>query len=282
MNRSMLALTALGVAGWASGCGGAKMAPGASRASTSAQPASYESSAHADSAAPAEEAGDSGGYEAEAPAPDRPGLGTEFGERVYSSVTSAPFVRAATEPFTAVALHYNDAEGIEAQARYRGAGLSPITAHTPYGGISMAVVGEGGEILPGFAAEGRTYVVGQAGERYVIRITNDTGGRFEVVGSVDGLDVIDGKAAAYGKRGYIVNPHTSLTIDGFRTSDDTVAAFRFAAVRESYAARTGDDRNVGVIGLAFFAEEGSRWTTDELERRESADPFPARYSIPPP
>jgi hypothetical protein len=279
MTRSMRPLTSLRVAGWASGCGGARMAPGASRASTSAQPASYESHAEADSAAPAEEGG---AYEGEAPAPDRPGLGTEFGESVRSSVTSTPFVRAGTEPFASVALHYNDADGIEAQARYRGAGLAPISAHTPYGGISMAVVGEGGDVLPGFAAEGRTYVVGHAGERYLIRITNDTGGRFEVVGSVDGLDVIDGRAAAYGKRGYIVHPYSSLTIDGFRTSDDTVAAFRFAAVRDSYAARTGDDRNVGVIGLAFFAEEGSRWTTDELARRESADPFPARYSIPPP
>lgn len=280
MNRSMLALTALGVAGWVSGCGGARMAQQGSRA-PAATPASYESPGHADSAAPAEEAG-GGAYEGEAPAPDRPGLGTEFGESVYSRVTSAPFVRAASDPFAAVALHYNDAEGIEAQARHRGAPLSPITAHTPYGGLSMAVVGESGEVLQGFAADGRTYVTGQAGQRYVIRITNDTGGRYEVVGSVDGLDVIDGRPAAYGKRGYIVNPHSSLTIDGFRTSDDTVAAFRFAAVRDSYAARTGDDRNVGVIGLAFFAEQGSRWTTDELARRESADPFPARYSIPPP
>ncbi len=282
MNRSMQALTALGVAGWAFGCGSSayKMAPSGSPASTSAQPASYET--RADRSAPAAEESGGGAYEGEAPAPDRPGLGTEFGESRYSSVTSVPFHRAASEPFAAVALHYNDAEGVEAQARYRGTGLSPITAHTPYGGLSMAVVGEGGEVLPGFAADGRTYVVGQAGQRYSIRITNDTGGRYEVVGSVDGLDVVDGRPAAYGKRGYIVAPYSTFTIDGFRTSDDTVAAFRFASVRESYASRTGDDRNVGVIGLAFFAEEGSRWTTDELARRESADPFPERYSIPPP
>jgi hypothetical protein len=279
MNRSIPALTALGIAAMATACGGgygpqARRAP-ASAASTTA---SYEStSSDSAGAAPSEAyAGE------ESEAPDRPGLGTEFGEAVSSSVVSAPFVRAASEPFAAVALHYNDAEGVEAQASYRGAALAPITARTPYGGISMAVVAETGEVLPGFAADGRTYVVGQAGQRYVVRITNDTGGRYEVVGSVDGLDVIDGRPAAYGKRGYIVAPHSSLMIDGFRTSDDTVAAFRFAAVRDSYAARTGDDRNVGVIGLAFFAEEGSQWTSDELARRESADPFPARYSIPPP
>lgn len=280
MNRSILALTALGVAGWATGCGGSH-AYQARRAPATAPAYESSTSAGADSDS-AGAAAEGEAYGDVAPAPDRPGLGTEFGESVHSSVVSAPFVRGADEPFAAVALHYNDAEGASAQASYRGAGLAPVTARTPYGGLTMAVVGESGEVLPGYAAGGRTYVVGQAGQRYTIRITNDTGGRYEVVGSVDGLDVIDGRPAAYGKRGYIVQPHSSLTIDGFRTSDDTVAAFRFASVRDSYASRTGDDRNVGVIGLAFFSEQGSRWTTDELERRESADPFPARYSLPPP
>ena len=33
-----------------------------------------------------------------------------------------------------------------------------------------------------------------------------------------------------------------------------MATFRFSSVRDSYAAREGSDRNVGVIGVAFFAE----------------------------
>jgi hypothetical protein len=38
-----------------------------------------------------------------------------------------------------------------------------------------------------------------------------------------------------------------------------------------------------VIGFAFFAEQGSAWTTDELERRDTANPFPAQsgYAQPP-
>ena len=40
----------------------------------------------------------------------------------------------------------------------------------------------------------------------------------------------------------------------------------------------------GVIGIAFFGERGSVWTTDELRKRETADPFPVdtRYAQPPP
>jgi hypothetical protein len=272
--RSTLALVALGaLAGLASsGCAGG----GSQRSAiaTGATPASYEAAGTADTGAMA-------GGEVAQPAPDRPGLGTEFGENVYSRVTEAPFERAASDPFATVAVHYNDSEGVQAQADYRGGGLAPISASTPYGGITIAVTDEAGNTLQGFAGSGRTYVVGEAGGRYNLRITNQTAGRFEVVASVDGLDVIDGKTATPAKRGYILNPNSTLTIDGFRTSDESVAAFRFAAVRDSYAARTGDDRNVGVIGFAFFAERGSRWTSDELARRESADPFPGRYATPP-
>lgn len=70
--------------------------------------------------------------------------------------------------------------------------------------------------------------------------------------------------------------------EGFRTSDQDIAAFRFGAVAESYAAQTSGDQNVGVIGLAFFAERGARWTPAEVQRREAADPFPNRgYAVAP-
>ena len=53
--------------------------------------------------------------------------------------------------------------------------------------------------------------------------------------------------------------------------------------RDAYAARKGNDRNVGVIGVAFFQEAGSRfpWSEREIERRNSADPFPGRFATPP-
>jgi hypothetical protein len=229
-----------------------------------------------------ESAGSGPPAEAEAaPAQDRPGLGTEFGESVDSRVVDQPFERATSAPFAVVAVHYNDEEGVRAQLDSRGGALGPLTTSTPMGGLSIALTDESGAPLPGFAAPGRTYVVGQAGRRYNIQVDNHTDGRYELVASVDGLDVVDGRAASHAKRGYIIPPHGHLTIDGFRTSDDSVAAFRFGRVRDSYAARTGDDRNVGVVGLAFFAERGSPWTSDEIQRREQADPFPDRYAQPP-
>ena len=216
---------------------------------------------------------------------ERPGLGTVFGENVNSHVRMKTFVRATSQPFAAVAMHYNDEEGVRAHAAYRGrSGLAPYRAHTPAGGISVALTDQYGNLLHGGDANGRALIVGQADQRYNIVIQNQTGGRYEVVASVDGLDVIDGRPANLSKRGYILEPYSTLTIDGFRRSQSEVAAFRFGRVSQSYAARTSGDRNVGVIGAAFFAERGSVWTTDELHRRDTADPFPGErgYAQPPP
>ena len=89
-----------------------------------------------------------------------------------------------------------------------------------------------------------------------MRVSNPTNGRVEAVISVDGLDVIDGESADYrSKRGYIVPPHGNLVIDGFRVSTQAVAAFRFSSVANSYAGRKGKARNVGVVGVALFAEK---------------------------
>lgn len=237
------------------------------------------------------DSGDSGGggYTAsEAPRPqaptERPGLGTVWGESVSSHVQVKPFVRETGSPFAAIAVHYNDAGGVEAQTRYLGAyALRPVRAFTPHGGISVALTDEHGNLLAGGEANGRTLVVGQHGRRYNIIVDNRTGGRYELVAAVDGLDVIDGRPADLVKRGYIIEPYSSVVIDGFRQSNSSVAAFRFGRVGESYAARTSGDRNVGVIGVAFFSERGSQWTSDELYRRDTANPFPGdrSYARPP-
>jgi hypothetical protein len=118
----------------------------------------------------------------------------------------------------------------------------------------LDVVGDDAGSLPIFHQGGRTYVLGQAGDRYRLHLVNPTGADVEAVVSVDGLDAVDGKPASLSKRGYIIPAYGDVTIDGWRTSLDEVAAFRFGSVSDSYAGRTGHARNVGVIGVAFFRE----------------------------
>jgi hypothetical protein len=222
------------------------------------------------------------GEAAHPPVEDRPGLGTTFGESLYAPVSFAPFVRASTMPWAEVVLHYNDAAGVAAHAEYLGAQPEPLDVYAGDGSLAVALIDEAGRTLPGLAAGDRTLVIGEDGQHYRIAVRNGTTARFEVVASVDGLDVIDGHPADRSRRGYLVDPRDTLVIDGFRTSDANVAAFRFGRVADSYAARSSGDRNVGVVGLAIFSERGAVWTPAELGRRDSADPFPSRsYAMPP-
>jgi hypothetical protein len=126
------------------------------------------------------------------------------------------------------------------------------------GGFRLELVDDGGRPLPAYAHEGRTYVLGTAGARYRLRVRNETGRRAEIVASVDGRDVIDGGPASIGKRGYLVDAGAEVVIDGYRLSEDAVAAFRFGTVARSYAALQGDARDVGVIGVAVFPERRPR------------------------
>ena len=125
-------------------------------------------------------------------------------------------------------------------------------------GPRVEVVDESGSPLASYYQGGRTFVEGDIGARYLLRIVNPTPRRVEAVVSVDGLDAIDGRPASTGKRGYLVPAYGEVTVDGWRTSLSSVAAFRFSSVRGSYAGRTGHDRNVGVIGVAFFRERPPR------------------------
>lgn len=219
---------------------------------------------------------------------ERPGLGTTWGETRTSYVSNSAFDRADfSHPFALVSLNYNDDAGIQAMARRMGnsyASFDGSGVDAGQGTVSVRLLDENGVALPSTNFSGRDYVAGADGQRYVIQIENHTGNRFEAVATVDGLDVVDGKDGALTKRGYLIAPWATLQIDGFRRSQSAVAAFRFGAVKDSYAARKGNDRNVGVIGIAFFHERGTSlpWTERELERRDSANPFPGGFASPPP
>jgi hypothetical protein len=225
--------------------------------------------------------------EAAPPPEDRPGLGTQWGETRTSHISMVSFERAdASSPFATAALFYNDEDGARAMSSGHGFRRTPAGMFTVANGlVSVGLRDEGRRFFSGFTAGSRSYAVGDAGHRYTIVLRNNTSSRLEVVVSVDGLDVLDGREASFDKRGYIVDPRSELEIDGFRQSVDAVAAFRFGSVRGSYAGqKTGNTRNVGVIGVALFHELGSNpvpWTAEEVQRRRDANPFPGQFASPP-
>lgn len=194
----------------------------------------------------------------------RSNLGTRWGERRDSRVTDTAFVRASSSPASKIGIRYTDKEGLPSSA---------WRTRQPFyvGGVASVSVKSGGRSLSAYSSGSDSIVVGEHGDRYTITVKNLTRDRIEVVLSVDGLDVLDGKSASTWKRGYVIAPRGRLEVEGFRRSYESVAAFRFGSVAGSYAQRsTGSSRNVGVIGAAVYVEENTEW-----RRRTNADPFPA-------
>ena len=126
---------------------------------------------------------------------------------------------------------------------------------SPNGEFSFQIESQG-RVLPVYNYKGQSYVEGVMGATYGIRVVNHTGQRIEAVVTVDGRDVVSGRVGNYKKeRGYVIEPYDAVFIEGFRRSWNSVAAFTFTDVGDSYAARMGDASNVGVIGVAVFKQK---------------------------
>ena len=207
--------------------------------------------------------------------PKRSGLATGWGDAKNSNIHFVSFQRSSSKPAGVDRIYYNDKRGIELMTKNprKVEGLQKAA-----GGLVEWGIKSGWGYARAYKDYGMTrrFVVGKKGRNYSIVVRNLSDSPLEIVCSVDGLDVQDGKNAAYSKRGYIVDPESTLEIEGFRTSRRKVAAFEFSSVVDSYAnLKHGDARNVGVIGLAVFTPKGMRrWATaPNGGLRAAASPF---------
>jgi hypothetical protein len=145
---------------------------------------------------------------------------------------------------------------------------------------------DSGKTLRVWRHHGRFFVAGEPGRRYALRVTNHTGERVLVVMSVDGVNVLTGETAGYDQQGYVFAPYQSWDLTGWRKSNTQVAAFVFAPLPQSYAARTGRPADVGVIGLAVFREKAAPPPVVTDDRSESdgvyGQPSSPRYAPAPP
>ncbi len=170
-----------------------------------------------------------------------------------------------------------------------GPGRATASA-SPSVGLSV-VDRETGAVLPFWRQDGRPFVAGEPGRRYGLRVVNRTGGRVLLVLSVDGVNVFSGETAGYDQRGYVLDPYESYDVNGWRKSTAEIAAFTFAALSNSYAARTGRPGDVGVIGMAVFNERAAPPPPPVIEDaaprhlrlgRRAAPPPPSMNLPPPP
>lgn len=195
---------------------------------------------------------------APAPAPAR--LGTQWGEGLESKTRTVDIKRLSDRPEGLATIGYNDAASVR-----RDVGNAPerrLNLQLAQGDVEWSVEDQGDRPLPLLRARRSSdddgfRVSGSEGQRYKLRFRNLSDRRYEVLATVDGLDVLTGRPGSLRSGGYVLDPQGTLVIEGFRKSQNEVAAFRFAAPGRAYAANTpsGDVRNVGVIGAALFELE---------------------------
>jgi len=149
------------------------------------------------------------------------------------------------------------------------AGIAPLAACAAAPADVRIYDRTAGRLLDTYAHRGRTYVVGEPGHEYEIRIRNRSGGRLLAVTSVDGVNVITGRTADVSQGGYVIDAQGSVEIEGWRKSLDDVAAFYFTSLPDSYAARTGRPDDVGVIGVALFRERPRPCCGKRMDRAQA-------------
>jgi hypothetical protein len=218
-----------------------------------------------------------------APAAPAPQLGTQWGEGLESKTRSVVTKRLSAQPDDVASLGYNEASAVR-----RAVGNNPerrLSMLLADGDVEWSVLDEEGRALPlqrarrgaGPGADDTFRLAGVEGARYTLRFRNLSERSYEVIATVDGLDVLNGKPGSLRNGGYVLRPLQSLVIEGFRKSQSEVAAFRFSAPGRAYAANTeaGDVRNIGVLGAALFELEER--DTPRRQRRGPAVSQPSAF-----
>ena len=190
-------------------------------------------------------------------------LGTKWGKEVDSHVTEVNLERKSDRPLAESIVQYAD-------KNFQGKSVNAIALAKDK--VSFTVLNQHGDKMPMYRENGKYYLAGREGQRYQLSYVNNTDKTFEVVVSVDGVDVINGSEASRTNSGYVLHANDTLKIEGFRKSDNAVASFTFSKPEESYAANSdnGSIQNAGVIGSVIY----------ELEAPEEAKPV-NKYAPPP-
>jgi len=206
-----------------------------------------------------------------APVAENNKLGTAWGENVSSEVTTVQATRRYQSPQGFVSVYYS----AQQPSQRRKVNYIPLAS------VDMQVQSTTARNIPLFSYRNGAFTFSaNDGEGYQLAFYNSSSTKtYEVVATVDGLDVLSGRPGSLSQSGYIVYPKERLEIKGFRKSDSAVAAFRFAKPDKSYAANSvsGDKDNTGVIGVAVFEMENASLP----DCQPQAFPSDSRYAAPP-
>ncbi|MCH7315522.1 hypothetical protein [Acinetobacter sp. ANC 3882] len=195
-------------------------------------------------------------------------LGTKWGDEISSHVTEVNLSRLTEQPIAESQVRY-------ANKQYQGKTVNSISLAA--GKISFSIIDDTNQPFA-LSRDGQNYYLSaKDGQSYQLKYENHSDNTYEVVASVDGIDVLDGSAASRNNAGYVLHPNSEITIEGFRKSDSAVASFTFSKPEDAYAANSdnGSIQNTGIIGTAIYQVESLN-STDAAEQEKSS-----KYAPPP-
>ena len=141
----------------------------------------------------------------------------------------------------------------------------PVSAHYTSNVLDVNITTDDGNTLSMYNAypakyvpnTHRYYIEAKKAKRYAINITNNTNRRVGLVIAVDGRNIISGQKSYLKntERMYILNPYSSGSFEGWRTSQNQVNRFYFTSDDKSYAGAWGDYSAMGVIAVTAFYEK---------------------------
>lgn len=184
-----------------------------------------------------------------------PVVGTAWGQDIHSTVTAVSAERAEAEPIDSIVINYTTRTepGYDKIYSIRIGELEYAVRDKNFNSLPVTRIfnRSPGQWQYQLQAKMNTQY-----QLYVRNYSHDTD--YEIVATVDGLDVLNGRPGSVRNPGYIVKAGDSLAIKGFRRNNSTQAAFVFSPLNEAYSANSsyGDVRNAGVIGFAAFVLKG--------------------------
>ena len=184
-----------------------------------------------------------------------PSVGTAWGQDIHSTVTAVSAERAEAEPIDTIVINYitQVESGYDRIYSIRVGELEYAVRDKNFNSLPVTRIFNRsmGQWQYQLQAKMNTHY-----QLYIRNYSHDTD--YEVVATVDGLDVLNGRPGSIRNAGYIVKAGDSLAIKGFRKNNSTEAAFIFSPLERAYSAHSayGDVRNAGMIGFAAFVLKG--------------------------
>jgi hypothetical protein len=119
------------------------------------------------------------------------------------------------------------------------------------------------------------FVEARGGERFSIRVQNNSHERIALAISVDGRNIISGEKSYNGnnERMYVLNPGQTGNFDGWRSSYSQVQRFYFTSAGDSYAGRHGDYSQIGQIRIAAYREKTCYCDDDIYLKNRDGGPY---------